>query len=180
MKNKVLIICLFVGFLSQAQEKAKDVLSAKVGLIGAWVSYEKAISTNATLIGELGYRGGFSYSYSKYFGSNFAYVLGPMIGIESRYYYNFDRRIEKDKSTTNNAANFLGLELLYAPDFGIITNSDNYDYYQSLSLFTKYGLRRNLGKKINFEFSFGPGYQWVEKHDGGVTFGLDAKFGFVF
>ncbi len=179
MKTTTLITIL-ISSLAFSQEKATDVFTAKAGLIGAWAGYEKALSSNFTINGEIGYEGGFSYVYSSTFGSNLRYAFSTVFSLEGRYYYNFNKRIEKGKSTTNNAANFLGLEFSYAPDLGTIKNSDNYEFLRSFSIIPKYGFRRNLSDKFNFEFAAGPGYQWTENGNHGMILGLDARFGFVF
>ena len=163
-----------------SQEKATDVFSVKAGLIGVWVGYEKAVSPEITINGEIGYEGGFNYSYSSTFGSDLKYAFSTVFSVEGRYYYNFDKRIEKEKSTKNNAANFFGLELSYAPDLGTIKGSDDYEFLESFSIIPKYGFKRNLSEKFNFEFSAGPGYQWGENGNDGVILGIDARFGFVF
>lgn len=180
MKKIFVLFSFIVSITLFSQEKASDVLSAKVGLIGAWLSYEKAVSPSITLVGEVGYEGGFSYSYSSTFGSDLKYAFSTVFSLEGRYYYNFNKRIEKGKNTMNNAANFFGLEMSYAPDLGTIKNSDNYEFLKSFTIAPKYGFRRNLSEKFNFEFAAGPGYQWGENGNDGVVLSVDARFGFIF
>jgi len=178
MKKIVIVILTFFATISFAQEKATDIFSAKVGLIGAWMGYEKALSSDFTLNGEIGYEGGFFYN--SWVNNDVNYVFTTTLSLEGRYYYNFNRRIEKEKNTKNNSANFIGLEITYTPDWGTSSNADNVDVLRTFSVIPKYGFRRNLSDKFNFEFSVGPGYQWVEKYDGGIILGLDARFGFIF
>lgn len=178
MKKTIVALAVFASAWAYSQEKAVDVFSAKAGLIGAWISYEKALTSELTLQGEIGYEGGIFYN--SMVDDQVNYVLTTALSLEGRYYYNFNRRIEKGKKTFHNAANFLALETTYTPDWGTSSNSENVAVLKTFSIIPKYGLRRNLSKKINFEFSAGPGYQWVENGNHGVTLGLDVNFGFVF
>lgn len=180
MKKIFLLLPLFFATQIYSQEKASDVLSAKAGLIGAWLSYEKAVSPSITFVGEVGYEGGFSYSYSSAFGSDLQYAFSTVFSLEGRYYYNFSKRIEKGKNTMNNAANFFGIEAAYAPDLGTVKGSGNYEFQKSFSIIPKYGFRRNISEKFNFEFSAGPGYQWGDNGNDGAILSIDARFGFVF
>lgn len=180
MKKIFLLLTLIITIVSFSQEKTTDVLSVKAGLLGAWIGYEKALSSDATLIGEIGYEGGFSYSYSSTFGSELKYAFSTVFSLEGRFYHNFSKRIERGKNTMNNAANFLGLEISYAPDLGTIKGSENYEFQKAFSIIPKYGFRRNLSDKFNFEFSAGPGYQWTENGKDGIILGIEARFGFVF
>ncbi|MET3731329.1 hypothetical protein [Moheibacter stercoris] len=161
-----------------SQEKATDIFSVKAGLIGAWIGYEKSLSENFTLSGEIGYEGGFFGGEA--WKDNFSYVLTSTFSIDGKYYYNFDRRIEKDKNTIHNAANYIGLEMQYVPDFGTISGTDNVEVVPSLSVYSKYGLKRNLSNHINFEFALGPGYRWADNGSSGFTVGLDLRFGYNF
>lgn len=177
--RKIIIVILtsFTAF-SFAQEKATDIFNAKAGFIGAWIGYEKALSSDFTLNGELGYEGGFFYS--SWVSDKVNFIFTTTLSLEGRYYYNFDRRIEKGKNTKNNSANFIAIEAEYTPDWGTSSNADNVNVLRTFTIIPKYGFKRNLSDKFNFEFSIGPGYQWVEKYDGGIILGFDARFGFVF
>jgi len=178
MKKILLLVVIAFSTSVFSQEKATDKWSAKAGLIGAWLGYEKAITSDITINGEIGYEGGLFYS--SWANNDVNYVFTTTLSLEGRYYYNFNRRIEKNKNTMNNAANYLAFETTFTPDWGTSSSADNINVLRTFSVIPKYGFRRNLADKINFEFAAGPGYQWVEKGDGGVIFGLDVRFGFVF
>jgi hypothetical protein len=175
-------IFFFFGFIIAisicAQEKATDVFNAKIGLIGAWISYEKAVSPEFTINGEIGYEGGFFYS--DWIDNDLNYVFTTTLSLEGRFYYNFKHRIEKEKNTKNNSANYLALEATYTPDWGTAENSKNINVLKTFSVIPKYGLRRNLSEKFNFEFAVGPGYQWTENGNDGAILGIDVKFGYNF
>ena len=90
--KKTIFTLLFTTSLF-AQEKATDLFNVNISFIGIGVQYEKALSDNYTAVGTLDYIGGFKYSHSDYFGSNFDYILTTNLALECIHYYNFDRRI---------------------------------------------------------------------------------------
>ena len=177
MKKLTLIFLLFPCVVLFSQEKATDLFSIKAGLVGAWLGYEKSVNDVFTVNGEIGYEGG--VFAGEIWENDFNYVFTSTLSLEARYYYNFNRRIEKGKNTLNNAGNFLGLELAFTPDWGTISNSDDISVVRTFSIIPKYGLRRNLSNKFNFELAFGPGYQWGGNKLNGATFAADIRFGFI-
>ena len=178
MKKIFILVTLITTITLFSQEKAVDVFSAKAGLIGGWISYEKEISPNFTVSGDVGYEGGLFYN--SLMSDDVHYIFTTTLNLTGRYYYNFERRIEKNKNTTNNAANFVAFQTKFTPNWGSSTSANNVRVLKTFTVFSKYGFKRNLSNRFNFEFAFGPGYQWAEKTDGGLTFGLDARFGFNF
>ena len=148
----------------------------KIGLIGGWLSYEKAISENFTIDTEIGYGGGFMKGTD----DKTDYIFTLIISAEPRYYYNFNKRIEKGRKTLNNSANYLSAELFYVPDLLTATNRNNVTVNKSFGIIPKWGFRRSLSEKINFEFAIGIGYAWGENNIDGLTSALDLKFGYSF
>ena len=180
MKSSLALILLFFIASSYSQENqnsngVEDILSAKAGFLGAWLSYEKAIAENISLNGEIGYEGGLTGG-----NSDLDFILTTTFSVESRYYYNLLNRIEKGKNTNNNAGNYLALDLIYTPD--LLTSSDkgNIDVVENFSILPKWGLRRSLSTKLFFEFALGVGYSWGEYDNNNATAGLDLRVGYAF
>ncbi len=86
-------------------------------LLESEFNMKKLYPINFTAVGTLDYLGGFKYSYSDFYGSDFEYILTTNIALEGRYYYNFDRRIGKGKNTKNNSGNYIALKGTYTPDW---------------------------------------------------------------
>lgn len=167
----VIFLSAFFTTFSQENKKAEDIFGLKAGLIGGWVSYEKAINESFTLNSEIGYEGGFLK------GSNdkVDYVFTTIFSLEPRYYYNFNKRQEKGKNTNNNSANYISSEIFYVPDLLSSTNRENLDVNKSFGIIPKYGLRRSISKNLIFEFAIGIGYAWSENDINGVTSTLDLR-----
>lgn len=169
--TSVLLFSCFVSF-SQESKQLEDILGVKVGLIGAWVHYEKAFTNEFSVDTEIGYRGGLLQGTR----DKLDYVFTTSIKVEPRYYYNITDRQRKGKTTKLNAANYLALELYYVPDFLTSTNRDNVSIVKTFSLIPKYGLRRYLTHNLAFEFAFGFGYSWGQHNINGAAVALDLKF----
>lgn len=168
---KVIFLSIFFTTFSQEKNKAEDIFSLKAGLIGGWVSYEKALNNNFTLNSEIGYEGGFLKGTN----DKVDYVFTTIFSVEPRFYYNFNKRIEKGKNTNNNSANYLSSEIFYVPNLLSSSNRENLDVNKSFGIIPKYGLRRSISKNLIFEFAIGIGYAWGENNINGVTSTLDLR-----
>ncbi len=181
MKKSIilLLITVLIAHLVKAQDNdstvEKGLASIHVGLLGTWITYEKAIGEHITLNGQFSVEGGF-------FGSsnNFNYIFIPSFTLEPRWYYNFNKRMNKGKKTINNAANYIALEFSYIPDWFTINNVDNIVVvYPHFYVIPKWGLRRIIGERFSFEFAAGYGAYLTGGEIYG-QFGLDLKFGYIF
>lgn len=173
MKNfltTTFILTMFISF-SQENKYAEDVLGVKIGLIGGWINYEKALNDNVTINSEIGYEGGFLKGTN----NKVDYVFTTIFSLEPRYYYNFEKRHNKEKKTVNNSANYLSSEIFYVSDLLSSTNRDNLGVNQSFGIIPKYGLRRVISGDLSFEFAFGIGYAWGANSINGVASALDLR-----
>lgn len=167
----LLMLSAFVFSFSQENKKAEDIFGLKVGLIGGWISYEKALNDNFTVEAEVGYFGGFFKGTN----SKLDYAFTSSIRLQPKYYYNFNRRQERGKNTNNNSANFIATEIYYIPDFLTSTNRDNINIVESFGIVPKYGLRRSISENLIFEFAAGVGYSWGENNNNGAIPALDLR-----
>ena len=157
---------LFFFFLSSslfAQEKATDLFNANISVIGIGIQYEKALSDNFTAVGSLDYMGGFRYSYSDFYGSDFDYILTTSLSLEGRYYYNFDRRIGKGRNTKNNSGNYIALKGNFIPDWLTASNGDRLNVNPQGSLTVNYGLKRSFAQNFFYEFYTGLGLAFYQE-----------------
>lgn len=176
MKRIFLLICFLSFGIAQAQEasQTEDRYGVSAGVIGVWGFYEKVLTKDFSLHSQIGYHGGFLMGTD----SKLDYVFTTSIRVEPRYYYNFSKRALKDKNTSNNAGNYLALELSYVPNLLTSSNREGVEVSKSLYLIPKYGLRRNVSSVVSFEFAFGIGYAWGEHNVNGAAVVLDLRFDF--
>lgn len=137
--------------------------------------YEFSLADRWTLNNEVYLAGNTYFPFRKDFDK---LPLTPGINIEPRWYFNIQKRSNKDKWTANNASNFLSLRLNYHHRNGVMTpfHEDKFLYsgksyeFNALLMF---GMRRNLTKHIFFEGSVGLGIQYIKEE--GVSFPLQRS-----
>ncbi len=181
----ILFISVLLSHSVWAQENEatveKGLASVHVGLLGTWLTYEKALSDKFALNGQLGLEGGFSSGASRFpsTSASFLYIFTPTITVEPRFYYDFSRRSRKGKKTLNNSANYFAFAATYMPGLFSVSNAEVTKVEPFVSFVPMIGLRRTLGKRFSFEFAVGYGAFIAESEvSGGLD--LDLRFGYVF
>lgn len=157
----------------KAQQNLTENINFKIGVLGSWLAYEKPLGESFLLDAEFGYLGGIL---------NDEFIFTSTIELEPRYYYNLNKRIQKNKNTKNNSANYLALQMSYIPDFLTATtkNNSNIDVLRTFSAIPTYGLRRNISGGLNFDFEIGIGYLWAKDFNNEVTANLLIGLSYVF
>ncbi len=176
MKKGILLFTLFIIALNtifSQTDRVQNIHSVKLTIGGISYSYEKAIVAESAVNFELMLAGAF--------GSDFLHgdywLVAPVLMIEPRLYYNYNKRTIKGKRVINNAANYLSLSLDYQFGFGIGENAASYAHF---SVVSKWGLRRALGNHFYFEGAAGPGVMATSPDNWSPFIGIDLKFGYVF
>jgi hypothetical protein len=164
-------LLLTMTVLSQENQKVVDMLGIKVGPIGTWVHYERALNKDLTVNAEIGYEGSF-FQGTK---DKIDYAFSTTFSLEPRYYYNFVNRQKRGKNVDNNSANYLAAEIFYVPSLFTATNREDLQVNKTFGIIHKYGFRRVLSVSMNIECALGLGYAWIENKKNGATVGLDIK-----
>jgi len=146
---------------SQEATLEKSITAINIPLIGLNVSHEFRLASRLSLKGELGLS--YTYSYSGLTGAT--ETLFPYLACQPRWYYNLYKRERKSKKTFGNSANFFGLYGFYQPIISSLLDKEVVSK-RILAVRPMWGLRRQLGKKISFEFMIG--YQVL-----GLNFGYN-------
>jgi hypothetical protein len=170
----LLIILTGLSCFSQSEVTVlkKDIVSIDIGVVGAWLNYEKHIKKLFTLKSQLGLEGGLLIGDAVDY-----FILTPTLRLEPRYYYNFNRRVNDGKKTSYNAANYFALTLMIIPNLFSISNVSGLEYQRGFSLIPKFGIKRTVGQRMNFEFAIGAG-PWFNENGIEGTVGLDIRFGY--
>ena len=158
---------------------AERVYGVQIGLLGAWAYGEFPLKDEIVLRGEVGLdagiRGGSFYRKT-------VFVLAPSLRLEPRWYYNLSERAARGRRTEGNAANFVSLPLLIHPGLFRITNDETIRVDRGIQLLPTWGIRRNLGSRLDYELGIGLGYgvRWSGGRDvaeGGSTGWLHLRIG---
>ena len=181
--KKAIFACLlaFTWIMSYSQENNQslktDIVAIDIGFVGGWLSYERHMTDLFTLKSEVGLP--LIYVQTSLDDKSY-YVSSPSVKIEPRYYYNFNRRVASKKSTNYNAANYFALSAIYIPGLFTISNHTGLEAARSLRLIGKWGIKRIIGQRFNFEFAIGMGAGELLTNDKvELVAGLDLRFGYI-
>lgn len=156
MKNVkfLMYFTLLILFSGVTFSQTEDVL--RVNLLNPAISFEKTTGVKTTLDASLGFGYNFSYpNLSLAADDGFQYLFAMFIDVQGRYYYNFEKRQEKNKTVEQNSGNFLALRILYTGPGPEKASSYNRTSNHFFAVGPTWGLQRYYGK-INLLFSLGP------------------------
>lgn len=158
---------------AQKYQRIENTHSIKATFLGLSYAYEHGYARESAINFELAVAGGFG---SSFISGNY-WLIGPVLRLENRYYYNYLYRMEKGKKTLNNAANYLALSADYVPGISIGKNAEA---VSSFTLLSKWGLKRALGNHFIFEFAAGAGTMYSVTDGWNLALAIDLKFGYTF
>lgn len=167
MKQIFIIFSLFLSLAGFSQTSTNSQFS--LNILAPSAEYELAVSNNSTIDMNLGV--GFAYHNSNYFGSSYGFY--PGFEGQYRYYYNFEKRADKGKKTSENSANYIAGVASITGGKPIIGNLEYENDYGGL-VGPAWGLQRvyNSGFKLNLNLGLGLGF-----NDSGDTY-FTPLFGF--
>ena len=179
------LIAVIMAMLSttiEAQNRTveKSIFGVQLGIIELDFYNEARLADKVALRSEIslysGIWGGTWYPST-------GYVIFPTIMLQPKYYYNIEKRAINGKNTKNNSANYFGLKIRFTPDLFVISNYDDVFMYNQIQFVPTYGIRRNFGKKFNYEFNAGLGYGTTMGYDyntAGAVLDIGIKIGYDF
>ena len=161
------LLCLFFGNAQSDRNVAEHFF--KINAINPGLEYEWGFAKDQTVnLGaglQFGARGA---------GGSFDWVFVPAINLQYRYYYNFQRRLERNKRIRGNSANYIALANTTFLNERIIGNTElSGGYFGHLG--PVYGIQRTYKKGFNFNLKMGVGYYYDDFYEG--EFGPVLGFG---
>lgn len=155
----------------QSAQVEQSTFGVQVAL-GAWTYAELGLTDQIALRSEFGFDSGI-------FGSSVlsrtVFVLFPVLSLEPKWYYNFEKRAEKSTLSDNNA-DYLSINLQHHPDWFTIGDDDGVILIKDVSVMATWGIRRNIGKHFNYEIGLGFGYRYLFAKDAGFRKDEDETF----
>lgn len=183
---------IYIGFLlfvfqatySQNGTIEKSFFNLQTGVLGTWINNETRIAKNVALRTEIGFDAGI---FGGEVNNNSGLFLAPVISLEPRWYYNINKRANKNKNTLNNSANFITPLISYHPDWFVISNN-NVSVFNQVSIIPKWGIRRSIAEtNFNLEAGIGIGYRYYFKkqygylkNDSEIALDLHFRIGYTF
>lgn len=173
-KNILSIIGLISGFTTFGQSALEQTAKINIGMQGLDFNYEQPISNQLLWDSSVGVGLGMDVSSSK---TNYSfYLLDPVVSVATglKWMYNYNKRSENEKNSSNNAANYIGLQTKYS--FG---HSNALDLNKALLTDVHWGLQRSISEKFVFNTNIGIGYMYdFDTSYGGIAPILRAKIGY--
>jgi len=180
-----LLLCVFtLTTTAQNASVEQSTFGIQTGFLGAWVHNETKLTNQIVLRSELGLDTGI-WGGSYY--NKTGYVLAPVITLGPRWYYNLNKRTEKDRRIDGNSGNFITLKTSYHPDWFVISNYENVRIVSDISIVPTWGIRRNVGNHFTYETGIGIGYVYYLAKNAGyrdnesdVAVNLHLRVGYRF
>lgn len=189
-KTFLILLVAILGFnQTKAQDsvkldqptEVKSLTKANLHVLGLSVEREQKIGRITTVYGGLGVFGTYIYGtelrYNSATGQLYTkkyddFKFYPVVFGGIKHYYNFKNRIKKGKKTSNNAANYVALDVM-----GIFPSvfDENTPFSTQLNVSPRWGLQRRLGNKGTFEFGIGPAVAFAQDK---TYFGATGKIAF--
>jgi len=119
---------------------------------GIWVNNETKLIETVALRTELGLSGAYQKEGSE---STLAFL--PGVSLEPRWYFNLKKRDSKGRDISFNSANYWSVKAFYISDAFIIATNNAELENDKLNVTINWGLKRNLSKKLHYEFGIGLG-----------------------
>ncbi len=143
----------------------------KFNFLSPGFTYEFAIAKNVTASTSLGL-GAATYQEG--------YALGLAMNNRARYYYNFNRRIDKGKNVSGNSGNYIsGAQAIFFSQLRLATNIEGPKDFNVGFYGLVHGIQRTYPKGFNFTAELGAGYYQGDGVDSGYGPLINFTFGWV-
>ena len=171
MKKLILFLCLFNFYtaFSQSDSLKNTVGTDKVWRLnfinpGAEIEMPTGEKTSFSIGLGIGYGGSYP-DLNTASGTGWIYVIAPFIDLQQKWFYNFEKRMNKGKTIKNNSGNFLSVRLLSrGPSIeDNISRTSDFDF----AIGPTWGIQRSFGK-FHLLFDVGPIYYFDTKGNGNI------------
>lgn len=173
----IAFIALFVAFSNKLC--GQSISTERVltfNFINPGIDFETRIGQKSTFSINAGVGYGTSYPELSRTGTGFLYIISPFLDIQTRKYYNLNKRNDLGKNTKMNSGNFFGLRLLSrGQDFnGNFERDNNLDF----AFGPTWGLKRTYNR-INLLFDIGPIIYWDKDNTGFFPLTFEINIGYI-
>jgi hypothetical protein len=159
-KYRLLILPFLIGLNCYSQENTDIISLTKLTFLDPGISREIRIAPLQSVFLQAFMATSAYFSYSSTFGTNGGVYFDPAAKAQYRYYYNMEKRVEKEKRTERNSMNYVGGSAQTVFTDGAYTNEHvNEDERRPVNTIgIIWGLQRNGAKHFSFDLNLGVGY----------------------
>jgi len=167
----ILLTVFSNGLFGQTTEKVLT-----LNFINPGIDFETPIGQKTTIAINAGIGYGTSYPELSTTGTGFLYLISPFVDLQTRKYYNLNKRNDLGKNTNMNSGNFYGLRFLSrSKEFKSNFERDNdIDF----AIGPTWGLKRTYNR-INLIFDIGPIIYWDKASTGFFPLTFELNLGYI-
>ncbi|WP_037319281.1 hypothetical protein [Salegentibacter sp. Hel_I_6] len=170
MKKLLLLsILLFFTFHISAQETPQISTEKvwRINFLNPAVELEHPTGEYSTFSSGLGIGYGGGHPDLTYGAPGFIYIIAPFLDLQQKWFYNLNKRVQKDRTVDNNSGNFVSLRLITrGPSVAEnVYRTSDYDF----AFGPTWGIQRKYGKNFHLLFDVGPHY-YLDTHGNGNIF----------
>lgn len=186
-KSLLFLILIFPLFLyTQTQLSHSKLRGIQVGYPGVYFYKESKIFKELYIRNEFGIERYFNNQESDCNHRNKPFE--PIVSFVPKWYYNMSKRDENSKNVSDLAYNYFSLNAKATINPNMLTGTQYVNSFNQLSIIPTWGIRRNINKYFNYEFSLGYGYFISETYslicvhssDSGFNLDIQVRVGFKF
>ena len=164
--NLGLAIIFTISTNAQEAENNKTKEVWRVNFLNPAIELEIPTGSNSTFSSGLGIGYGGGYPDLTFDESGFIYIISPFLDLQHKWFYNFDKRKNKNKSTENNSANFISLRVITRGNSIAenVNRTSDFDF----AVGPTWGIQRKYGKNLHLLFDIGPQYYFDTNGNGNI------------
>lgn len=166
MKKYILfLIMILCNNWIKAQNLSLNKNLFKMNILSPGFSFERKVDNNKSLSLDANLSIGFALNNvnTTNSNSNFIVLAAPFFRSQYRYYYNFQRRISKEKRIIGNSGSFLAFNSSYY--FNPINNQKYVNNYDGLTIGGVWGFQKTYKSNINIGANVGLGYNFKNSNN---------------
>ncbi|MFA9372401.1 MAG: hypothetical protein ACERIH_11890 [Labilibaculum antarcticum] len=112
----------------------------------------------------IGYNGGYPDLTSG--GDELIYIISPFLDLQQKWFYSFENRKSKNRTTKDNSGNFVSLRFITRGNSIVenVTRTSDFDF----AFGPTWGIQRNIGENFHLLFDVGPQYYFDTKGNGNI------------
>jgi hypothetical protein len=168
--NRLFILGIFSLFtMTVIAQNDKSYIAEKVwriNFLNPAIELELPTGNNSTFSSALGIGYGGGYPNLTSGGNGFIYIISPFLDLQQKWFYNFDKRNNKEKTVDNNSGNFISLRFITKGNSIVdnVTRTSDIDF----AFGPTWGIQRKYGKNFHLLFDVGPQYYFDTNGNGNV------------